>query len=577
MPQIECDVVVIGGGLAGCWAAIRARDKAQRVILVEKGKVSRSGKSSFAGAGVLCPFPTDDLDAWRREIVVRGEYLGDQDVVDALLEEQPDRIREMGEWGLNYERDEKGDLVRVSGLGGVTTRAVTLSSQEMMEVLRRRMENIGVQVMDRVFVTGLLTSDGIYPTRGQVNGCYGFDTRTGEPCVISAASTIVTAGGLGYYYFHGDGIALGFNAGAEVWGMEFTRTMDKMTLEEKFTEIHLLTFQRLGMRLFNRLGERYMKRYYPDQGENATRQQVGIATIIEYLEGRGPVHADLTHLDADSLHKLRTLPSTAPWVSAIEREGYDFGKDRLLFNVHSGFLNAESGGIKHNLRGETSLPGLYVAGEAGGCPVNGTGSVPIKLANCCVEGYRAGEYAASYALKMGTRPVNEEQLRFLEEDTFKPVKAKKGTVPEELMDRVYEYLRPARVSILRTEASCTAILREQQRWGEEANALRARDWHELVKAHQKRSYITCVGLTFKSSLERHETRGYYLRADYPFTDNANWLKHVVLKPESDGIRIRHEPLPMDRYKVKPDRFEKVPPTIRLPEHLISEAKPQGSR
>ncbi len=560
----HCDVLVIGGGLAGCWAAIKAREKAQRVILVDKGKVSRSGKSAFAGAGILCPWPGDDLDAWRREIVVRGQYLADQDIVDALLEEQPARIRDMGDWGLDYERDKAGNLVRVSALGGITTKVVTVSSQEMMEVLRRRMEAIGVTILDRVFVTALLTSDGHHPTEGTVTGAYGFNTRTGEPCIINAAATVLAAGGLNYYYFTGDSYALGYRAGAELWGMEFNRTMDQMTFNEKYASIHLITFQRLGMRLFNRLGERFMARYYPQQMENTTRQQMAFAVIMEHLAGRGPVFADLTHLDQDSLAKLRNLPSTAPRVSAIEREGTDFGKDRILFNVHSGFISGETGGLHHRATGESSLPGLYVAGESGGLPANGTGTVPLKLASCCVEGYRAGENAAVYARETGLKPVRKGQVRFLEHETFKPVRTENGVMPEDLMDRVYEYLRPATVSIFRSEESLKALIREQAGWMDAALNFKAIDWHGLVKAHKKRNYLDCIGLVFRASLERQETRGMNLRPDYPYRDDAAWLKNIILKLDSDGVRTRQEPIPIDRYKVKPEKRERVPVNILWP-------------
>ncbi|MBI2934051.1 MAG: FAD-binding protein [Chloroflexi bacterium] len=571
MPQIECDVLVIGGGLAGCWAALRAKEKARRVVLVEKGKVTRAGKSAFSGAGILCPFPTDDLDAWRREIVVRGEYLADQDVVDALLQEQPARIKDMEDWGLSYERDEKGNLLRVGGLGGIDTRVVTVSSQEMMEVLRRRMEQTGVEILDRVFVTSLLTSDGSLPTRGSVTGCYGFSTTTGEPYIINARSTVLANGGVGYFYFTGDGFTMGYRAGAELWGMELTRCMDQMTFQEKYADIHLITFQRLGMRLYNRLGERFMERYYPEQKENTTRQQMAFAVILEHLAGRGPVYADMTHLDAGSLHKLRNLPSTAPRVQAIEREGTDFGKDRILFNVHSGFINAESGGISHDPSGQSSLAGLFVAGETGGLPANGTGTIPLKLASCCVEGYRAGESAASYAAESGTRPLRQEQLRYLEEKTFAPIRAKAGVAPEELMDRVYHYLRPALTSIFRSDKSIRGILAEHEDWSREAAMFRASDWHGLVKAHQKESYVACVGMVFRCSLERHETRGMNIRIDYPYRDDINWMKHVNLKLESDGPRITFRPLPMDRYPVKPERFEKVPSKIPWPKVVIGEA------
>lgn len=571
MPQIECDVLVIGGGLAGCWAAIKAAEKTPRVVLVEKGKVARSGKSSFSGAGILCPLPEDDLEAWRKEIVVKGEYLADQEMVDIILAEQFSRIKDMGEWGVDYERDDKGRLVRVSALGSAVTKTVAVSSQEMMEALRKRMSVSGVYILDRTMVTGLLTSDGLHPTRAAVAGSYGFDIASGEPFVISAAATVLATGGTGWFDLSGDGIAMGYRAGAEVWGMEFTKTMDQMGFLGKVPDMHLITFQRLGMRLYNCLGERFMERYYPEQKENVTRAQMALAVIVENLEGRGPVYADLTHLDRDGLNKLRTTPATALRVSAIEKEGgVDFGKDRVRLDVHSGFIHSETGGLRHNVYGETNLPGLYVAGEVGGFPANGTGSIPLKLASCCVEGYRAGENAARFALEMGSKPVNKEQAKLLEETTFKPLRRQEGIAPQELADKITQYLRPAMVSVYRHSKFIKLLLAEKEAWQRKASMLKAADLHELVKANKVRNYIDVIELVFRSSLEREETRGLNIRIDYPYRDNANWMKHVVLRRESSGTGVTYLPVPIYRYQVRPESYEKSPAIIPWPGFLLED-------
>ncbi|MBI2934341.1 MAG: FAD-binding protein, partial [Chloroflexi bacterium] len=96
MQSLQCDVLVIGAGLAGCWAALRAKELAPKVILVDFAKVSRSGKSSFSGAGILAPDDSDDLDAWQREIVEKGQFLADQDWVRLMLEDQAARLQDMG-------------------------------------------------------------------------------------------------------------------------------------------------------------------------------------------------------------------------------------------------------------------------------------------------------------------------------------------------------------------------------------------------------------------------------------------------------------------------------------------------
>ncbi len=105
----------------------------------------------------------------------------------------------MSEWGVDYERDDAGRLVRISALGSQVTKTIAVPSQQMMETLRKKINDLGVPILDRAMVTGLLTSDGLYPTGGAVAGCYGFNTKTGDPFVINAAATVVASGGTGWY------------------------------------------------------------------------------------------------------------------------------------------------------------------------------------------------------------------------------------------------------------------------------------------------------------------------------------------------------------------------------------------
>ena len=160
MRKIESDVLVIGGGLAGCWAALRAATSGAKVILTEKARFARCGKSSFSGASVLCPTSQDDLDLWAKEIVERGEYISDQNWVMAVLEEQESRIKDMLAWGVPFERDEHGQLVRSVGMAHAITRTAQVNSRRMMETLNNRLEGEGVELLDRTMITGLLTADG---------------------------------------------------------------------------------------------------------------------------------------------------------------------------------------------------------------------------------------------------------------------------------------------------------------------------------------------------------------------------------------------------------------------------------
>jgi succinate dehydrogenase/fumarate reductase flavoprotein subunit len=564
MQQLECDVLVIGGGLAGCWAALRAKELAPKVILVDIGKVSRSGKSSFSGAGILCPQKSDDLDVWHKEIAEKGEYLGDQDWIRVMLEEQILRLEDMGQLGLTFERDDKGQIVRHVGLNHVNTRITTVDSLLMMDVMRRRMEALGVTFLERVMITDLLTSDGTLPTGGSVVGAIGFNTRTGETFAINSGATVMTAGATGMFGAAGEGIVQAYRAGAELIGMEFTRCFDQMGFEDKYIGVHLNTYQRLGMRLVNSAGERFMEKYLPDLKERGKREDIGLAVVSEGLQGRAPIYMDLRHLDEESMKKLHTLPSIARVIHALEEEGLDFRKNLIKYIVTSGPMYIRAGGIRNNIYGESSVPGLYTAGEAGGMPCQGTYSVGgVNLASCCVGGYRAGEYAAKFAGELGAKPLVQGQAKEFEERVLQPLKATSGQRPEELSDEMHSFLCPAKIAVFRDARSIKKVLRRAREWKAKAGQLRASDYHELVKANRMVRYVECAEIVFRSGLIREESRGNSIRIDFPYKDNVNWLQWIVQWPDSKGRpQLKQVPVPLYRYPTKPKEYSRI--EVKLP-------------
>ncbi len=564
MQRLQCDVLVIGAGLAGAWAAARAKEIANNVVLVEIARIGKSGKSAFSGAGILCPEDSDDRDAWQREIVQKGQFMNDQDWVSLMLADQPKRLRDMEQWGLVFERDEKGKVYRHVGLNHQNTRITTIDSLQMMEVMRRRLEAIGVTFLERVMVARLLTSDGATPTGGSVVGAIGFQTRTGETVVINASATVVASGGAGLFGAGAEGIAQAYWAGAGVSGMENCKCFDEMGFEDKYIGVHLNTYQRLGMRLFNASGERFMARYLPELVERGKREDLGLAIVAEGLQGRAPIYMDLRHLDKGTLDKLYTLPTTSQMVNAMKEEGIDFRERPVKYVVTSGPVQIRCGGIRVNIFGESSLPGLYAAGEASGYPGHGTYSVGgANLAFCCVGGYRAGEFAARFARENGSRPVNEAQVKYFAARIAQPLRARKGSKPGRLFDEVHSYLCPARRSIYRDAESINDVLSRIGEWRGRARALKADDPHELVRASKLEPYLQVAELIFRGSLAREETRANNIRIDFPFKDNARWLKWLVQTSSGKGrSSIREVPIPLYRYPVRPKEYTRIP--VNLP-------------
>ncbi len=565
IPTIQGDVLVIGGGLAGCWAACQALASGSKVILVDRGKVSRSGKSSFSGASILCPVPSDDLDVWHQEMASRGDWVSDQDWITIILQEIPSRIKDMEAMGIEFERDKKGQLIRSVGLAHKITRVTNLNSFHMIETLKKRLLEKGAKLVEKTMITGLLTSDGAFPTGDRVCGAVGFNINNGTPVVINAGATVVATGATGLFDQSGDGIAQAFRAGAEIMNIEFGR-MWSVGFSGKYGGIHLNTWQRLGMYLRNARGERFMQRYEPEQMERADRKQLGPAIASEYLAGRGPVYADVTHIGKENLNILRNLFTTRDQIRAMERDGLDLSKDKIQVTTTTGRIDIDRGGIRHNQYCETAVPGLYVSGEAGGYPAHGTYSVGgVNLATCCVEGYRSGEFSARYAREMGRSPLNNKQADLLLSKIPLPLKNKKGRSPDDIMDEFSSLISAADISIFRTGKSLKRALKGVRKLQKETPDIKAKDWIDVMKAHKMENLLLCAEIIFEVELLREESRGSHIRIDRPYRDNANWLKWVIPSMnEKNKIVLRTESVPIYRYPARPEKYEKEPFSMPLP-------------
>lgn len=560
----NADVLIIGGGLAGCLAAIKARDNTEKVILVDKAKVSRSGASSFGTGGVLFPTPEDDLELWAEELVERGDYINDQDWVQVLLKEQYERVKELESWGVNFERDEKGQIFRMIGRANRHTRmAVFSDKQSLMEVLRKKIVQKGVILVERTMITDLLTSDARYPTSGEIVGALGFDVRKGSPAIFKAKAVVVSTGGGGHQNLFGDGIAMAYRAGAEISGMEFASLWGNWIWDRKYSLAGMNLFQNAGLIFTNSQNKRFMAEYFPELKERARTQDIGLAIGKEGVEGRGPIYSDMTHFSEETIERFRrAIPLT---MLALDREGIDLRKRKLIFDVQTGVLHLHGSGIRTNVYCETSLPGLFAAGQAGGYPAHGTYSVGgVNLALCCVSGHRAGLYASLYSKNSKPVSMNDKQTKLLIKRVFEPLQRKSNLNPDSLKENIMNLLSQAENSFFRHEKRINNMLHHINPWKEELSATSARDFHELAKCHEIGAFLDCLELLLSAASYRKESRGLHIREDYPFRDDINWLKWIIFYKDEGQRRIRTVPVPMYRYPVKIGKYEKVPLPISIP-------------
>ncbi|MBI4320617.1 MAG: FAD-binding protein [Chloroflexi bacterium] len=565
---IETDVLVIGGGLAGTWAAVRARDFGVDVTLVEKAMVARSGASTFAAGVMLAPQPDDDLDLWKKELFERGDYLNDQDAVDVLLQDQLQRVSEMDAWGFPFERDQSGRLARTIGRGHITTRMLMFHGRKMMDEMRKLVKRKGARLVERVMIADLLTSDGKHPTGGSIVGAVGFDTRTGETYLFNCKSVVMASGystyrvGGGYCdNLTGDGVACAMRAGAQQTGLEFMMGCNITIWEKRYHTVGINMMQGGGARIVNADGERFMVKYDPELAERSKTYVLSAAFCKEALEGRGPVYVDMRHLAPDRLDRFRrVIPRT---MRIFEAAGIDIREQMVECApcVRIGGSQAGAGGIRIDKDGQSSLPGLFAAGSAAASLSHGTYSVGgVNLANCCVFGYRAGEGAAKMALEAPAPIVDGAVASSLLSSHLAVTKRDRGITPNDLNQEIRKRLAPAQYSFFRHGKR----LQEGVAWFEgvedqELQNIYAPDIHEAVKAAELRNYVLVARLTLRAALERAESRAGHFREEYPYRDDDDWLKWVVLQQSDGGTRVWTEDIPFERYALQPVRGKKPAP------------------
>lgn len=570
---IDADILVIGGGMAGLWAAIRAKDFARKVILVEKGKVSRSGVSVFCH-GYLSPLTGEMKEPAVRDMIERSTFLADQEWIKILVEENNDRVMEMEQWGAIFKKDERKSFKADQWTRGWKVRAWALAEgKQVMEVLRKQALKRGVDLAERFMITDLLTSDGRYPTGGRVVGAVGLNTRSGQFQVYRAKSVIITTGGasaklhLGYAdNVTGDGQAMAFRAGAELGGMELSPSNYFGVWNRRFCTGGQGQFQIEGARLVNRLGEEFLNKY-----EACAREFIGFqgqtdygdlcrAMAIEIIEGRGPVFFDMRNWSQEKIEKMRqVLPFT---MVAFDKAGVDLNKEIVESTPVVGlYCMSTQSGLKINRYGETNVAGLYAAGAAS---MVARAAMPQSL--CIVCGYRAGEDSGKKAREADFHPVDQEQIEELKENIFAPLHRDNGVTPDDIYYSVNRAVTPFSVNLFKEEKRMLSVVEKIRMISrEELPEMKAEDIHELVKANEARNFVLLMELLFLSALHRQESRLTHYREEHPYRDDRNWIKNIICRYNHDGgIEISIEPVDLSYHRPANPMISPSPVKYTLP-------------
>ncbi len=554
---IETDVLVVGGAGAGLRAAIGAREKGAKTILISKGPVARSGASLLAGADLTLDGkslnelgfpgePRDTKEKFFKDIVTQGFYLNNQKLVEIYVEDAPKRVKELLDWGIKVSFSEE--------------RAIFTGGPSILTTLLKKAKEIGVETMDDIMLLDLLTKDG------KISGALGLNINTGDLVTFRSKAVVLATGGWHKAYspnagsreLSGDGHAAAYRAGAELANMEFiTFCCNVLLWPPKWRGIifpyllHLL----VGGKLVNSKGEDFLSKYDPTIVKVGTSTEwnksfVSVTGTLEVLEGRGSPHGGVYYTIGDMTwdeFEKRVTSYYPNW----KYKGIDFSelgkmmKEGKPVEVGSAAEYFE-GGIIVNEKFETSIPGLYAAGE---CTASlfGANRVAAATTEMLVEGAIAGESAAEYAKKIEMPEIDEKQVESLKEKALGPLKREDGVKPVDLRNRI-QRMAHEKLGPVRSRESIEELIQFIERVKREElprlyTSSKSRRYNkEWIEALELENIIQVLELSARSALMRTESRGVHYRLDYPYTDNDNWLKEIVVKRVGDKIHMTTQPV-----------------------------------
>jgi len=592
----EYDVVIIGAGGAGLRAAIEATKSDVSVAVICKSMLGKAHTVMAEGGAASALANKDPRDSWRthfRDTMKGGKYLGDWRMAEIHAKESPDRIRELEQWGAIFDRTPTG-LTNQRNFGGHTyPRLAHIGDATGLEIIRTLQER-GIHTGMEVFME--YTVRRLFKTDDKVSGCFAYNRVDGSLHLFKSKSIVLATGGItrcwsvcsGSWEYSGEGHALAYWAGAELGDMEFVQFHPTGMIWPPSVRGILVTegVRGEGGMLTNSEGNRFMFDYVPEMyrdefadteaeamewvtsivadetptarrpPELLTRDVVAKAINSEREAGRASEHGgaylNISWRPEDQVKKK--LPGM--YHQFMELAAVDITKEPMEVGPTAHYV---MGGVKVDPETqETTVPGLFAAGEAatGLHGANRLGG--NSLSDLITFGRRAGMYASKSALEIENfAEISEEEIEIVVEETLAPLLRDGGENPAKVVEDLRELMQQ-KVGIIRQGHELEEALNELEAFrSREATAspggtrIYNPGWHQALEIG---AMIDVSKMCAMAALAREESRGGHTRLDFPVPDYSHWgkINSVIVKDTDGSMKLSHT-----RYPPIPDHLREL--------------------
>jgi len=558
------DIVIVGGGAAGLRAAIAAAesDPDLTIAVVSKVYPMRSHTVSAEGGTAAVLRDYDSFEMHALDTIKGSDFLADQDAVEFFVARCPEEIVRLEHWGCPWSRDEDG-RVSQRAFGGMSVKRTVYAADKvgfhiLHTLFQTSMKYEPIHRFDEYFVTSLLV-DG-----GACAGVVAMDLRGGSMVAIQGKATILATGGCGRVYEFttngfiktGDGMALAYRVGVPLKDMEMVQFHPTCL---PGTGILITEAARgEGGYLINKEGERYMERYLPGKMELGPRDILSRAMIQEIKAGRAFEGPYGPYLGLDLRHLGETkIEERIPMVRELAENYVGIDPVHEIIPVRPG-QHYMMGGVSTNMKGETSMPGLFAVGETACVSINGANRLGSNsLSECLVFGAACGLAAADFVKRKASYPrgaLARDALKMEEARVFDGLLGKergKETVAglrvemQQLMERD--------VGIFRDDAAltnaCGILEKLRGRFAAVGVADKERVFNtELTSVLELDLMLDIAATIAHSARDRRESRGAHSRTDFPQRDDANYLKHSLAFRTDGTPRIDYVPATITKWQ-----------------------------